>query len=62
MDTSDAASDTDPCRRYDHSQNYYPEVLRKMFFVNTNAIFRAFFKCCLPFVDENVRSKIVFVQ
>ncbi|XP_057767708.1 uncharacterized protein LOC130987988 [Salvia miltiorrhiza] len=43
-------------------QNYYPERLKKLFFIHVSYIFMAAWKIVYPFVDKNTRKKITFVE
>ncbi|KAH6819917.1 Sec14p-like phosphatidylinositol transfer family protein [Perilla frutescens var. hirtella] len=43
-------------------QDYYPERLKKLFFVHVPYIFMTAWKIIYPFVDKNTRKKITFVE
>ncbi|XP_043806576.1 sec14 cytosolic factor isoform X2 [Manihot esculenta] len=43
-------------------QDYYPERLGKLFIVNAPYIFMAVWKIIYPFIDNNTKKKIVFVE
>ncbi|XP_057995674.1 uncharacterized protein LOC110637674 isoform X2 [Hevea brasiliensis] len=43
-------------------QDYYPERLGKMFIVHAPYIFMAVWKIIYPFIDNNTRKKIAFVE
>lgn len=41
------------------SQNYYPEILHKMFIINTSFIFNMLWSLAKGFIDARTRKKIV---
>ncbi|XP_047942073.1 phosphatidylinositol transfer protein 3-like [Salvia hispanica] len=43
-------------------QDYYPERLKKLFFVHVSYVFMTAWKIVYPFVDKNTRKKITFVD
>ncbi|KAL1565371.1 phosphatidylinositol transfer protein 3-like [Salvia divinorum] len=43
-------------------QDYYPERLGKMFFVNVPSFFMAAWKLISPFVDKNTKNKMAFLE
>ncbi|KAG5537315.1 hypothetical protein RHGRI_024684 [Rhododendron griersonianum] len=43
-------------------QDYYPERLGKFFFLHVPYIFMAVWKVVYPFIDDNTKKKIVFVE
>lgn len=43
-------------------QDHYPERLGKLFMLHVPSIFLAVWKIIYPFIDRNVREKIVFVE
>lgn len=40
------------------TQNYFPEILAKVFIINAGLVFRAAWKLIKPFVDKHVLEKI----
>ncbi|XP_058102888.1 uncharacterized protein LOC131246609 [Magnolia sinica] len=46
----------------DIMQNYYPERLGKLYLVHVPSIFMAAWKTVYPFIDQNTKKKIVFVE
>ncbi|MCO5590561.1 hypothetical protein L7F22_044532, partial [Adiantum nelumboides] len=43
-------------------QDHYPERLGKLYFLNVPSLFRAAWNMVYPFIESNVREKIVFVS
>ncbi|CAA6668308.1 unnamed protein product [Spirodela intermedia] len=43
-------------------QNYYPERLKKVFMVHVPSMFMKAWKIIYPFIDDNTKQKIVFVD
>ncbi|CAO2826931.1 unnamed protein product [Amaranthus hypochondriacus] len=43
-------------------QDYYPERLGKLFIVHAPRVFMAVWKVVYPFIDENTKAKIQFVE
>ncbi|KAL7161958.1 hypothetical protein ACSBR2_042438 [Camellia fascicularis] len=43
-------------------QDYYPERLGKLFIIHVPYIFMAVWKVVYPFIDDNTKKKIVFVE
>ncbi|GAB2280777.1 hypothetical protein Dimus_015402 [Dionaea muscipula] len=43
-------------------QDYYPERLGKLFIVHAPSIFMAVWKVIYPFIDNNTKKKITFVE
>ncbi|KAI5083994.1 hypothetical protein GOP47_0000163 [Adiantum capillus-veneris] len=43
-------------------QDHYPERLGKLFFVHCPSLFWVIWRICYPFIDPNVREKLVFVD
>ncbi|KAI5083993.1 hypothetical protein GOP47_0000162 [Adiantum capillus-veneris] len=43
-------------------QDHYPERLGKLFFVHCPSLFGVLWRICYPFIDPNVREKLVIVD
>jgi uncharacterized membrane protein len=44
------------------SQNYYPEILYKLYIVNTPVVFRALWAIIKTFIDKKTREKIAIFK
>jgi len=42
-----------------NSQNYYPEILGAMYFINTGLLFKAAWTVCKAFLDDKTKKKII---